>query len=153
MLSGNGIGDMMNEQLTFANINNVTYCQRCKVKLDVNPNPESKAIMLKRSKNKKGLCINCAVHDWLRNTYPVNMILAGMQNPQCLLLPHLQEQFAGIMKAGMADAKPDEINWQAIIDNWHLPFPNKVKATAMNPMSQADLDREPRSFAPWRKKK
>ena len=99
--------------------------------------------MLRRS-DKGGLCVNCAVHDWLRNTYPVNQILAGMKNPQCLLLPYLQDQFISIMKVGNADAVPDEINWQAIVDNWDLPWPFKVNPSAMNPMSQKMLDLEPR---------
>jgi len=126
----------------------IVLCARCSARCKNMPVPNSKAKMLKRGVGEKGsLCISCAVHDWLRNTYPVNRILAGMQNPKYLLLPHIQEQFTGIMRAGFSDARPDEIDWQLIVDNWDLPWPNKVKATAMNPMSQELLDREPAELA------
>jgi hypothetical protein len=96
--------------------------------------------MLRRSAKPKGLCVNCAVHDWLRNTYPVNLLLAK-SGPKGLAMAHIQGQFAEIMRAGLADAMPDEINWAAIIENWELPFPTKLKTTATNPVTQEYLDR------------
>jgi hypothetical protein len=75
----------------------------------------------------------------LRNTYPPNIQLAE-SGPEILLMPHLQEIFTNIMRAGFADAIPDEIDWQRIVDNWELPFPKKVKTSAMNPCSQEELD-------------
>lgn len=127
----------MNEQKTLFE---TVDCQRCGERCRVDGR-ESKAKMLRHSKGK-GLCINCAVHDWLRNTYPPNLILA-QSGPKVLLFEHIQTQFAEIMKIGFADAKPDEIDWQRIVDNWELPFKSKVKATAMNPASQDVLDMEP----------
>ena len=119
-------------------------CKRCGQRCKVSGPPGKKAKMLRHSKEPKGLCVNCAVHDWMRNTYPVNMLLAQSRSgPKSLLCPHIQEQFAGIMRVGFADAKPDEIDWQKIVDNWDLPFKNKVKGTAMNPASQDVLDMEP----------
>ncbi|MDD5327443.1 MAG: hypothetical protein PHY02_06470 [Phycisphaerae bacterium] len=123
-------------------INNMAHCERCGTPVKVAGPQNSKAKMLRRSKKPKGLCVNCAVHDWLQNTYPVNMILAG-SGPKALVHPHIQKQFTEIMRVGLADAKPDEINWDLIIENWDLPFKNKVKGTATNPASQAVLDREP----------
>jgi len=123
----------------------ITKCERCGAKCKVAPKPGSAAKMLKRG-SQEGLCVNCAVHDWLRNTYPVNLILAG-SSPESLRFEHIQQQFTGIMQAAGADANPDEINWDLIISNWDLPFKNKVKATAMNPASQAVLDREPAELA------
>ena len=117
-------------------------CERCKAPCKVAGRQNSKAKMLRHSKDPKGLCVNCAVHDWLRNTYPVNMILAG-SGPTILAYSHIQKQFTEIMRVGLADAQPDEISWDLIIENWDLPFKGKVKATAMNPASQAVLDREP----------
>jgi hypothetical protein len=114
-------------------------CERCGAKLQVGPAPGSEAKMLRRSKETKGLCINCAVHDFLRHTYPPNIQLAE-SGPEILLIPHIQELFAGIMKAGFADANPDEVDWQLIVDNWDLPFPKKVKPSASNPCSQELLD-------------
>jgi len=113
-------------------------CQRCGAKCQVQSLPESNAKMLKRSQSK-GLCVNCAVHDWLRNTYPVNMLLA-QSGPKGLRFSHVQQQFANIMKVGGSDAEFGEINWDAIITNWDLPFPTKVKSRAENPLSQNDLN-------------
>lgn len=117
------------------------YCERCEARCRVAASRNSKAKMLRHSKGK-GLCVNCAVHDWLRNTYPPNIILA-QSGPKVLLFPHIQEQFTEIMRTGFADAKPDEIDWERIVENWDLPFKNKVKATATNPASQDVLDMEP----------
>ncbi len=116
-----------------------TNCERCGARLKVDTPRSSNAKMLRRSKEPKGLCINCAVHDWLRNTYPPNIILA-QSGPKVLLFPHIQEQFAEIMKIGFADAKPDEIVWERIVENWDLPFPGKLKTSSMNPCSQQELD-------------
>lgn len=120
----------------------IINCERCEARYRVDTPRSSKAKMLRRSKEPKGLCVNCAVHDWLRNTYPVNLIFTTL-SPDALRLEHIQQQFTEIMRAGFADAKPDEIDWEAIITNWDLPFKNKVKGTAMNPASQAVLDMEP----------
>ena len=118
---------------------NEIMCGRCGVRLRVDGSQNSQAKMLRRAKQPKGLCVNCAVHDWLRNIYPVNMLLAE-SGPKGLALPHIQEQFAGIMRVGMADALPDEISWELIIENWDLPFPHKIKTTGANPCSQDELE-------------
>lgn len=120
-------------------INTTVYCERCGVACKVTGPQNSKAKMLRRSKEPKGLCVNCAVHDWLRNTYPVNVILAE-SGPKALVYPHVQKQFEEIMRAGMADAMPDEINWDLIIENWNLPFKHKIKSGSKNPYDQLELD-------------
>ena len=122
--------------------NNICYCQRCESKCKVDPIPGSKAKMLKRGESAKGLCINCATHDVLRNLYPANLLLAR-SGPKGLALRHVQQQFEAILKCAGTDSHPGEIDWQAIIDNWDLPFPTKVKRSPMNPAGQAELDREP----------
>lgn len=116
----------------------IIYCERCEAPCKVaGPgNPDAKMLRLSKS---KGLCVNCAVHDWLRNTYPPNMLLA-QSGPKVLLYPYIQKQFTGIMQVALADAKPDEINWEAIVENWDLPFPHKIKPSATNPCSQQELD-------------
>ena len=113
-------------------------CGRCGIDCRISSPNNPKAKMLRRSKLPKGLCVNCAVHDWLRNTYPVNMLLA-QSGPKALAFSHIQEQFADIMKVGMADAMPDEISWDLIIENWALPFPHKIKPSSTNPCSQKEL--------------
>jgi hypothetical protein len=119
-------------------------CGRCGAPCKVNPVAGSKATMLKRAAGP-GLCVNCAAHDWLRNTYPVNLLLA-QSGPKSLAFPHIQEEFAGLMKMANSDAKPHEIDWQRIIDNWDLPFPRKLKPSAANPVTQEELDREPQRY-------
>lgn len=114
-------------------------CERCQAHCRVNELRSSDAKMLRHSNEPKGLCVNCAVHDWLRNTYPPNLLLA-QSGPRILLFPHIQKQFAEIMKVGSSDAKPDEIDWDRIVENWELPFPHKIKPSGMNPCSQKELD-------------
>lgn len=113
-------------------------CERCGApcRIGGQGNPDAKMLRLSKS---KGLCVNCAVHDFLRNCYPANMQLAEF-GPNSLLLPHMQKLFTGIMRVALADAKPVEINWEAIVENWDLPFPHKIQRSATNPCSQQELD-------------
>jgi len=48
---------------------------------------------------------------------------------EMLLDPRVQQQFAGLLQTGNADAKPSEINWQRVYDNWELPF-QKVRKSS-----------------------
>lgn len=115
------------------------HCVRCGIpcRITGKGNPDAKML---RWAQGPGLCVNCAVHDFLRHTYPINMMLAR-SGPRNLLIPHVQEQFAGIMKVAMADAMPDEIDWELIVENWDLPFRHKMKKGPMNPVTQEELDR------------
>jgi len=117
----------------------IMYCQRCGAECVINPPKESNAKMLKRAKGG-GLCVNCAVHDWLRNTYPVNILLA-QSGPKALQFEHIRQQFADIMKSQKADAEFGEIDWDAIIKNWELPFPNKVKPSNTNPYRKTTINK------------
>ena len=121
-------------------------CSRCGVAVKVAPVPGSKARMLRKAATPKGLCINCATQDELRHLYPANLILAR-SGPQCLALPHIQQQFEAILRSAGTDASPGEIDWAKVAANWDLPFQHKLKRTARNPVTQAELDRamaEPR---------
>ena len=82
-------------QGTLFNEAGTTDCERCGAKIKVDATPGSEAKMLRRSKVPKGFCINCAVHNWLRNTYPPNIQLAE-SGPEILLIPHIQTVFADI---------------------------------------------------------
>jgi len=135
------------DQLNLFETEQKCCCLRCGARCRVDPVAGSQAKMLKRGKSPKGLCVNCAVHDFLRNTYPVNLLLA-QSGPRGLAFPHIQEQFAGIMRSRCSDAMPDEIGWQAIIDNWDLPFLKKLKSSAANPVNQAELDRTAKKGVP-----
>ena len=105
----------------------------------VAPVPGSKARMLRKAATPKGLCINCATQDELRHLYPANLILAR-SGPRCLALPHIQQQFEAILRSAGTDAAPGEIDWVKVAANWDLPFPRKLKRTARNPVTQAELD-------------
>jgi len=94
--------------------------------------------MMKKAAVPKGLCINCAVHDALRHIYPVNLILAR-SGPKGLALPHIQRQFYTIAKMAGTDAAFEEIDWQAVIDNWDLPFPSKLRRFERNPVTEEEL--------------
>ena len=125
----------MNEQKTLSE--NVD-CKRCGERCGVAGPPGKEAKML-RFAEESGLCANCAVHDWLRNTYPINMQLAEY-GPKGLDHPQIQQLFTEIMLTNFADAKPDEIDWDKIIENWDLPFSHKMKSGPMNPCSQEEID-------------
>jgi len=116
----------------------VVACKRCGLTCRVDPIPQSNARLLKRSKDA-GLCVNCAVHDALRNLYPANLLLAR-SGPNVLALPHIQRQFFAIAQSAGTDATFEEIDWSRIILNWELPFTTKLTRSPMNPVGQADLD-------------
>lgn len=114
-------------------------CNRCEMPLRIDPEPGSKATVLKRAKTGKGYCVHCATHDWLRNTYPVNVQLAE-SGPKILLHPQIRELFATIMQQALSDASPDEVNWNRLVEYWDLPFAEPVKPSARNPVTQKELD-------------
>jgi len=124
------------QKMLFNNTPGIVECKRCGEQCRISGSPGKDAKMLRFAEGP-GLCVNCAVHDWLRNTYPVNILLT-QSGPKAL--PHLQEQFAGIMRLGKADAMPDEIDWEKIVENWDLPFPHKIKPSSTNPCSQLELE-------------
>src|SRR5262245_33724497 len=99
-------------------------CGRCHVPLRVGGPGKADARVHRLAKDAKGLCVNCATHDFLRSTYPVNMLL-DQSGPQGLMHPQIQEQFAAIMRTGGSDASPDEISWETIVRNWELPWGHK----------------------------
>jgi hypothetical protein len=111
--------------------------RRCQVAGDRNPD----ARLLRKSAVPKGYCVNCAVTQFLLNTYPCNMLL-DENGPGALRVLALQEQFADIMRVGMADAHPDEIDWEAVIANWDLPV--KVERSATNPYMPRHPKRAPK---------
>ncbi len=126
-------------QLGLAAVGGDGLCGRCGAPCAVTPVPGSQAKMLKRSSTPKGLCINCAVHDQLRHLYPANLMLERSKG-QGLSLPHIQKMFFGLCQMAGTDAQLEEINWPAIVANWDLPFPHKLRSTAMNPVRQEDMD-------------
>jgi hypothetical protein len=76
----------------------------------------------------KGFCANCAVTEFLISPeIDISYLLPeGTDIRKALRAPHIQELFGQMLKVGMADLKDAEINWNAVIENWDLPFP-KIK--------------------------
>ena len=136
----------MNQPILFNSVQKC-HCERCGAPCKIDPLPGSKAKMLKRGKTPKGLCVNCAAHDVLRNLYPANLLLAR-SGPKVLASPQIQQQFEEILKSAGTDAVIGEIDWPTVIDNWDLPFANKVKSSPMNPADQTELDQVGREGVP-----
>lgn len=106
------------EAMDFFSGNDVAPCQRCGVPCRVASSTNPDARLLKHAPTPEGFCPNCAVTEFLLGFE--FMIGSDVRR---LLSPHIQQQFAEIMRAGNADAMPDEIDWNAIVANWELPFP------------------------------
>ena len=108
----------------------VVYCSRCGAPGKLADSATEDARLLKHATRPEtsGYCVECAVTDFFKNRSHLAELLA--MNPlgsKMLLDRRVQEQFARLMQAGNADAKPEEINWQRIVENWELPFPKKPR--------------------------
>jgi len=73
----------------------------------------------------KGLCANCAVTRWLKETPPLCDMLTDEGRwridggPSAFLLPHVQRQFESLMRVGNCPVAPTEIDWPTIVVNWN----------------------------------
>lgn len=106
-------------------------CSRCGApcKLADRANEEARLLKHATAPETSGYCPDCAVTDFFKNHSQLARLME--MNPvgkQMLLDPRVQQQFARVMQSGNADAKPEEINWQRIHDNWELPFANVRKS-------------------------
>jgi len=106
---------------------NVILCPRCNAhcKQSVPVNPDAR--LLRRTSGTNGLCPNCAVTEFLLSVEPIRLSIESNGAEKVLLNAAVREQFMTVMRAGGADMKPDEINWQSVISNWSLPFPSRRK--------------------------
>ena len=95
-----------------------TACTRCGRRVrGGDGNPEAQ--MLRRART--GVCLHCGVVLFLQRLS--NMHTPGTIDvalPDALRLPHVREQFARVMQAGNADAKPEEIDWDRVIALWDI---------------------------------
>ena len=73
---------------------------------------------------KKGLCGNCVVTQFL-----LSADMAGIRNGllrngiEVLRVKAIQEQFAAILKVGHSELSEEQIDWEAVLNQWDLPFP------------------------------
>lgn len=102
-------------------------CLRCNLSMRVRVqagNPD--ALLMHRSETGEGLCANCAATLFLHSDEYTRRLID--EKRELLLWAPLQQQFTVLMQVGRADAKPEEINWQTVHDQWELPFPKQKKA-------------------------
>ena len=109
----------MTRPLTTAEVS-VSSCQRCgRAALGRDGNPAAR--MMRHA--WKGNCVDCAAVVFLQqldNLQGGKLLPPGHTWAEALRLPHVQEQFAAMMRAGNADASPDEIDWERVIELWDI---------------------------------
>lgn len=132
----------------------IGQCQRCAVRCRVRGTQTADARLLRYALTPEGLCVNCAMTEWLQTTDGIKEQLANRKCRRCgglqtslgyfdrqcrcaqpdipgvgeiLRLPHIQALFRQLMAVGRADAQPDEIDWDEVIANWDLPWPPKAR--------------------------
>lgn len=76
------------------------------------------ARMMRRA--QRGACVDCSAVLFLQRLMNMTGRDCYPDMPNCLRLPHVQEQFANVMRVGNADAVPDEINWERVIALWDI---------------------------------
>lgn len=97
-------------------------CERCQLSMRVRVQPGNpEARLMRFSGTDEGFCADCAATEFLYRYPHIKSSIDGKR--ELLLWKPVQTQFALLMQAGHADAKPPEIDWQAVHDNWELPFP------------------------------
>lgn len=111
-------------------IDNIAECKRCEkpCKVAGPPNPDARLMPYATAEEakKRGLCADCAASAFIKGI-PTLMYGIELNGIKMLLDTRVQQQFSQIMIVGKADARPDEVNWQRVVDNWDLPFPGKRK--------------------------
>lgn len=120
---------------------------RCRATTKVNPNAQ--LFVIGDMKTGK-YCANCLVVDFFKNfdlgpsssmgkwyfdpTIPIPEYMQDDPeenkkrfNPASFREPHIQRQFLAILAVGQkeygAELRPEDIDWDEVIANWHLPFP------------------------------
>jgi hypothetical protein len=86
-------------------------------------NPEARLLKLVEP-GEDGLCPDCSITSFIMS---VETLMYGIEkNGMGILLDRrIQVGFEELMKVGNADAKPEQINWQNVVDNWHLDMPER----------------------------
>lgn len=93
-------------------------CVRCGALCQVADRKNPDARLMRVASTPKGQCVNCAVSEW----FFVTGLRGLVKDVKALALPHVQAGFVAVMESGMADTKPEEINWGHVADHWDDPF-------------------------------
>lgn len=134
----------------------VKNCTRCGIRCRCAEKVNSHANLFVKGDAKTGkFCVNCLVVDFFKNgeyggqpifeQHYMDPSLPQPEwrkevgdkdvrfDPECLRMPHVQQQFAALAIAAMsssgAELDPVEIEWDAVIKNWNLPFRSKKTKT------------------------
>lgn len=94
-------------------------CDRCGCNARGAPTKKPEAQLLRRA--VKGVCVNCGIVLFLQRLTNAHVAgTVGSHLPGALKLPHIQEQFEAVMRAGSAEVMPDEIDWDRVIALWDV---------------------------------
>jgi hypothetical protein len=129
-------------------------CVRCNIRCRVAAERNREADLFVHGTARTGLfCANCLVVDFFKNCDIGPSSSLGKHHfdrslpqpeyekdrgqpdrrfdPECLRLPHVQTQFRAILAAAQveygAELTPGEIDWDEVVANWDLPFPEKPR--------------------------
>lgn len=94
------------------------FCQRCGVPCHGQESQKPEARLMKRA--KQGVCVDCYIVIMLQRLSNMHVLGAFGSMPECLRLEHVQRQFEAVMRSGNAEATPDEINWDRVIELWDI---------------------------------
>ena len=70
---------------------------------------------------KCGFCTPCAVCSFFQDeneNHGIGFALPLDFDPQGLLLPHIQRQFARVLEVGNSELTMEEIDWGKVIEKW-----------------------------------
>jgi hypothetical protein len=95
---------------------NIKLCPRCEKPCLASTGGNQQARPVRKSNN--GMCLECTTTSVL-----LSLPGADMMPKDAVLLPHIQEQFGAVLRAGNADPDANNIDWERIAENWGLPFP------------------------------
>jgi len=109
---------------TLKTINPTAQCTRCgkPCRIATTRNAEARPIRkASRAEAKSGMCANCALTNFIQSTESL-MLGITLRGPESLLDPRIQAGFTQLLQVGGADVDLAYIDWQWIVENWHLPF-------------------------------
>lgn len=95
-----------------------TSCQRCGVLARGAPSAKPDARMFRRATT--GVCIECGAVLFVQRLQSMYGPDTFRGLPESLRLPHVQEQFGALMRAGNSEASPDEIDWERVVEVWSV---------------------------------
>ena len=107
-----------------------TNCDRCNVRLQIATERNGDGKPIRRSLTERGYCPNCAVTEFILGTEPLKTVVTrdrADQFPEAFRLEHVQVQFRTMLEAGGAGEVVAQLDWDEVIANWALPFPQKIQ--------------------------